>query len=294
MKNANTLEQSAYLNAKTYGAWFNQLYGISLSVFEWLNLPETIDERYLEMVLFWNGQIIFFKDENIGFLALPVMATGPLNVYGIPTMRTAFAYNGYQKPGLTDIDSVLMYNNYTRTPDVSQIQLYAQRLYEIERSIDVNVKSQKTPLLIVCDENQRLSLMNMYQQYDGNAPVIFGAKSAYDKNAFNAISPNVNYTADKLQILKRQYWNEALTYLGVEALTSEKAERLVTGEVTSNLGGTEAQRLTRLNARKQACRYINERFGLNIDVRFRSDLTLSRISENKPLDFSNEEGEQNE
>ena len=108
-------------------------------------------------------------------------------------------------------------------------------------------------------------------QYDGNEPFIFGDKSL-DLDGVKVLNTNAPFIADKLQVLKRQIWNEALTYIGIENANSEKRERLVTDEVTSNLGGVYAQRLTRLNARKQACKQINDMFGLDIDVKFRSEI----------------------
>ena len=74
--------------------------------------------------------------------------------------------------------------------------------------------------------------------------------------------------------MKHQYWNEALTYLGVENVTTEKKERLVSNEVMSNMGDVEAQRFTRLNARKRACEQINELFGLEVDCEFRSGIYI--------------------
>ena len=128
-------------------------------------------------------------------------------------------------------------------------------------------------------------------QYDGNEPFIFGDKSL-DLDGVKVLNTNAPFIADKLQVLKRQIWNEALTYIGIENANSEKRERLVTDEVTSNLGGVYAQRLTRLNARKQACKQINDMFGLDIDVKFRSEIE-NVMTDDEYLDEI-ERGEENE
>ena len=79
------------------------------------------------------------------------------------------------------------------------------------------------------------------------------------------------YVSDKIYQLKIQYWNEALTYLGISNLNVQKKERLVADEVVRSQGGTIASRYSRLEARREACRKINVMFGLNIDVDYRED-----------------------
>lgn len=259
------------LNNDTFIDYFTRLQEICINMFEWSNLPETVDERFLELTLCEYGYAIYFNDEVIGDLVATSMIGGPLDVYRIPTRRTAYAVNGYQK-NLTDKDSVLIFNNYLHTPSMLTIILYARRLYEIERTIDVNVKAQKTPVAILCDESQLFTMKNVYEKYDGNEPVIFGARNL-DMKGIQAMKTDAPFVADKLNILKRQIWNEAMTIFGVENANAEKKERLVTDEVLSNLGGVQAQRYVMLNSRRQAAKKINKMFGTDIEVNFRQDFS---------------------
>lgn len=261
--------ESALFNNRTYLQYYNRLLELAINMYEWKNLPDTIDERFLELTLFSDGMAVFFRDDILGDLCLQCMIGGNLDVYRIPIERTAYATNGYQMH-LNNTNSVIIFNNYTHTNSMLDVEMYARRLYEIERTIDVNVKAQKTPVLIRATENQRLTLKNLYMQYDGNEPFIFGDKNL-DMDGIKALKTDAPYVADKLNILKRQIWNEALTYLGIENSNTEKKERLVSDEVTTNLGGVEAQRFCRLNARRQAANQINKMFGLNIQVDFRQD-----------------------
>ena len=271
--------ESAKLNNETFNDYYNRLTDIALNIYEWHNLPDTIDERFLELALFSNGAAVFFEDDVAGFLALQTMYGGNLDVYRIPNDRRAYAVNGYNKQ-LDSTNSVLIFNNFMRTPSASTIELFAWRLCEIERTVDVNVKAQKTPLLMLCDEKQRLTLEQLYMQYDGNKPFIFGEKNL-DMSGIKAVQTNAPYVADKLQILKKQIFDEALAFLGVETANTEKRERLISDEVTSNLGYVEAQRYVRLNARRQAARKINTMFGLDISVDFRSNTTTIDTSESR-------------
>lgn len=260
---------SAMMNNATYIQYYNRLTELAISMFEWVNLPEEIDPRFLELVLFAKGKAIFFKDPDIGYMALMVTDMGPMNAYRIPLRRRAYASNGYNAELSID-DSVMIYNNYLRTPSKLDVEMFSRRLYNIDRTIDINVNGQKTPILIECDESQRLTLQNLYMQYDGNKPVIYG-DTALQNNPLKAIQTGVPYVADKLTMLKTQYWNEALTYLGISNLNIQKKERLVSDEVARNMGGVIASRYSRLNARKDACKEINKMFGLEIDVEYRDD-----------------------
>ena len=270
--------QSAELNNKTYIDYHDRLKELALNVFEWVNLPPSVDERFLELTLYDIGYCLYFNDEIIGNLALTCTIDGQLDVYRIPVLRRAYAVNGYNKL-CSSRDSVIIFNNYLHTPTSLTIDLFARRLYEIERAIDVNVKGQKTPKLVLSSEQQRLTMKNLYMQYDGNEPFIFGDKNM-DMDAIKTFDTTAPYVADKLNILKHQIWNEALTFLGIENSNQDKRERLVADEVGSNYGNVEAQRNVMLNARRQAVNQINAMFGTNIEVRFRSNLTSMVNREN--------------
>lgn len=284
----NNFEESLAMNNYTYMQYAYRLMELSISMFEWKNLPEGIDERFLEMVLFTDGHAVFFKDDELGdYLALQCLINGKLNVYRIPINRRAFAVNGYQKQ-LTDKDSVIIFNNMLHTNSWLDVKMFAKRLYNLDRIIDVNANAQKTPILIKGSEQQRLTLTNLYKEYDGNAPVIFADKSL-DMNALQVLSTQAPYVADKIYQLKTQIWNEAMTYLGISNVSFQKRERMISDEVTRSQGGTVASRYSRLNARRQACEQINKMFGLNIECDFREDYQLSE----EVMDFTkdNQSGE---
>lgn len=269
--------ESAWLNNRTYIHYYNRLTELAISMFEWKNLPDSIDPRFLELVLFSDGMAVFFKDEVLGYLALQTMIGGNLDVYRIPKIRRAYATNGYNR-SLDEKDSVIIFNNMLHTNCLTDVELFARRLYECDRTIDVNIKAQKTPIMIACDENQRLTMKNLYQQYDGNEPFIFGGKDM-DIKKIQAIVTGAPYVADKVMQTKFQIWNEAMTYLGISNVNMHKKERLLSDEVTRNMGSTVASRYTRLEMRKQACKKINEMFGLNIDVDYREDIQLVDVEE---------------
>ena len=286
--------ESALINNRTYLQYYNRLTELAISMFEWKNLPETVDPRYLEMCLFSDGMCVFFNDEVLGFLALQVAIGGQLNVYRIPIERRAYASNGYQM-NLTEENSVIIFNNYLHTNSMLDVEMFSKRLYNLDRAIDVNANAQKTPILIQCDESQRMTMKNLYKQYEGNEPFIFGSK-ALDVNGLKVLQTGAPYVADKLYELKVQYWNEALTYVGISNINTTKKERMITDEVTRNQGGVVASRYSRLESRRQACRQINDMFGLDIWCDYREDFQDIQevINENEEEEEEYKGGSENE
>ena len=276
--NANTIAEQYYLS---------RLSELAMSMFKWKNLPDSVDPRFLEYTLFYEGAAVFFKDKDLTdvnlseneqgedgtYLALQVVLGGKLNVYRVPNNRKAYAVNTYNKQ-LDAKDSVIIWNNMLRLPEYGRMMFYANKLYQIDRAIDVNVKGQRFPIAILCDENQRLTLKNVYMQYDGNEPFIFGDKNL-DLNAIQVVNTGSPYVADKLQQLKNNIWSEAMMCLGIPNSPSEKKERLVANEAKVSQGGTLASRSSRLEMRKRACDEINKMFGLEIDVEYNQDLDMT-------------------
>lgn len=269
-RNKDQFNQSAVDNNLTFRQYLDRLTELSISMFEWRNLPPTVDARYIELQLFETGCMIYFDDDVIGNLCLNCLYNGQFDVYGNPTSRRAYSkYNQYQKE-LNQDDSVVIWNNYLRTNSIMQVRQYALRLYNLDRIIDVNANAQKTPVIVQATEKQRLTMLNLYKEYNGNAPFIFGDRDI-DFQGLKAISTGAPYICDKIYQLKTQIWNEALTYLGISNINIQKKERLITDEVTRNQGGTIASRYSRLESRREAVKKINEMFGTNIEVNYRED-----------------------
>lgn len=274
-KKYNTLfDDSLAMNNRTYIQYLNRLTELAISMFEWKNLPPTVDPRYLELKLFENGCVVYFNDDVIGDLCLDCIVSGRLDVYGYPILRRAYSgYNNYQKLLKPD-NSVIIYNNFLRTNSVLDVKMFARRLAILDRIIDVNANAQKTPVLIRSSEKQRMTMVNLYKEFDGNAPFIFGDKDL-DLSNLTVLKTDAPYVADKIYQLKTEIWNEALTYLGISNISVNKKERLISDEVTRNQGGTIASRYSRLESRRQSVKHINEMFNKEIEVNYRDDLQLT-------------------
>lgn len=278
-------KSSLFDNKRACNNYTYRLFEMAMSRGHWSKMPKTIDLRYLEQTLITQGACVFFKDDVLGYLCLPVVLNGKLDVYGNPYDFMAISDTGYNKK--LDVNTgVIIYNNYLRMPNIAEIRYYADRLYEYDRIIDVNVKAQKTPVLIKCDKNEILSMENVYQKYDGNQPVIYGKKSLNDDN-ITVLKTDAPYIADKVYTLKQNIWNEALTQLGIPNSDTTKRERMIKDEVLTAQGAVIATRNSPEKMRQIACEKINKMFGLDIWYQFDSidiDNTIKKeVSDDEPL-----------
>lgn len=271
------------LNNRTYIDYLERMKKICLSMFEWKNLPESMNARFLELCLYYNGQAALFYDENYGYINTMCCDGGYINIYGLPTELNCYSYRFNQRRSLymtdtgeeKDKECILVLNNYQRVPTAATIELFALRLAEAQRTADVNIKAQRTPVLITTDQKQYFTLKKMYEEFDGNTPAIFADKNVITPDALKALKTDANFVANDVMEYKREIWNEFLTTMGISNL-SEKRERMIMSEVDSNNELINLNLQSLLIPRKEACKQFNEKYGLMgdraIDVRVRSDL----------------------
>lgn len=226
------------LNDSTFYDYLDRFKKLALSIFEWVNLPKSMNARYLEQTLYYDGMATLLKDKNYGFINTRCSSSGNINIYGLPTRLNCYSYDYNTMrslyTGLPTIQSeamlnymennecILVGNNWDMTPTCSSMELFALRLTEAERTCDVNIKAQKTPVMIVVDERQRIFMENLYSQFDGNSPFIFGDKNQMSQGVLQAIRTDAPYLVDKITDYKKEIWNEALTFLRYQQYISRQ------------------------------------------------------------------------
>ena len=273
----NFKEMNKKLNNLTFTDYFYRLSLIALSIFKWENLPNGINERWIEKYLFDIGECMFFKDPILGFRVSKSIDKG-INIYNEPIDLEP------ESTGLTEpktykngIDTVLIKNNDLSIPTLPTLQLYAYRLADLTRAQDVNITAQKTPILIITSDRQKLTMKNVFNQWSGNEPVIYGDKEM-NIDGVKVLKTDAPIVFDKIQIQKHQLWNEVMTFLGVNNANQDKKERLVDDEVQANNEQVKICLDVMLKARQSACSEINRIFGTNIKVSARIGIE-SKIDE---------------
>lgn len=252
---------------QTYNYYMQRLKSIAISCFDWDGLPPGVRQRNLEISLLRKGACLFYRDEILQqFLTLRCIMGGERNIYDEPIYRTAYANNGYQYR-TDDLGSVIIWDNYLHEDIFPTLSMFAKRLTNIEITKDINLRSQKTPIMILCDERQRLTMENLFEKIDTAVPVIFGTKDL-DLEGVKALNLEAPYLLDKLQEEKVNVLHEAFSYLGVGSLEIIKRERYIQQEMQASQESNIAQRASRLKAREEAADLINDMFNLNISVKY--------------------------
>lgn len=285
-----------YLNNTTYVDYLDRLKLIATSLFNWEGLDEVAGvgaSRFLELALYENGRAVFFKDDELGYLALRVNPNDKFNVYMLPTKVICYSFEYNKEKDFDDV--VYIMNNNLEKATLETIRLFAYRLYEVEATINVNLLAQKTPVLIEGDTKTILTLKNVYMQYSGNTPFIFGNKGYDLSNRLSVLNTNAPYLIDKLTLHKHEIWNECLTFLGINNTNVDKRERLITDEVNSNNELINYYLNCFYKTRKDACERINKKYGLNIQVKLNKDvLDLLDVDEKDVTEYEEKEVVENE
>ena len=264
---------------------------IAINIFEWKRkngepletISEGLTSTQIEEELYDKGCSLFFKDENIGYMALPVAPANKLNVYRKPTKFIAIG-NNYTKE--YDVDnSVLIKNNTLKKATFDIIDYYTSKLADIELTKDLHRNAHKTPIILECTEDTLLSAKNTFKKVRANEPVIYKNKTRGEEVGVNVLNANVPYINDKLEDDYHNYEARILTALGLDNYVEDKKERVQSAEVESQQEYIISSFRASLNERKKACEAINKMFGLDLEVDY---VKAEQIETDEPVDESEE------
>lgn len=241
--------------------YYNTFKNINLNLFQYENLPETMDARYLELTLYREGiaGVIYHKD--LGFINTKCTPSNNLNLYEIADAYNCYSvveqYGTYK---LNGDDFILVKNNKLMLPNDPTLLMFAKRIYDLDCAIDTNIKLQKFSALALCDEKQRLTIENIMKKWQANIPLIIGDKSLSIDDMLKTVNFNVEYIADKLYVLKEKILADCLTFLGINNISMEKKERLTDDEVNVNNNYIYNNYDVMLSCRQEFCDAFNEKF----------------------------------
>lgn len=256
-----------------------QLMGKCISRFTWEGLPNGIDPRFIETTIFNNGYSVFYYDSFFEmFMAMPATISGPLDIQDNPTGYRV-TRNGVYSRDVPASESVCIWGNLVRVPEIDVVLSYAARLAQIDRTIEIDLLNERNPMIVACSQDQRLTVQNLISKiYDGE-PVVWGTENLAVDNLASMIGVfplNQNAGAGAVSSIKHmeskaKIWGEALTMLGIMNVNSEKRERMVVEEAAGNSGQVLASRESFMKPRQLACEQINEKFGLQISCEWAVD-----------------------
>ena len=277
-------------NNMTFSYYYYKLTLIARSLFTWENLPNNMDERWIEKYLFSSGKCIFYKDPLMGYMVAGFGQQGGINCYGDPTsvypVAENYVYSGEQL--INGENCYVIRNNDLMLPNFPIVRHYSYKLCNIDRAIDTNIEAQKTPIIVRCSDKQRLSLKNAINQRRDNEPVIWTADNANIGDMVSTLELNAQPVFKDLQVQKHMILNEIFTDFGINNANMDKKERMVANEVDANDEQVKASEDVMLKAREEASKQINRIFSLNISVKRRK---LEEIPEYKEINVDKKEEE---
>ena len=260
----------------------NHYQMLALNRYKWENLPNGIESRYIEQMLYDNGECAMFDHPDLGLCVLRSSSRENLNIYGEPTKLTLSGFNEHRTVMMDEC--VLILNNYLGLPTQQNILYYSRRMAEIDDIIMQNLRQQRVPYLFATDENNAFSMKSLYDRIYQGEPAIFVDKEMLNGQPENImVIPTIApYLVDKLQIQKQEMERELLTFLGINN-TLEKKERLIVDETNSNNQFIKMSSDIGYKQRLLACEMMNEMFGLNVSVKETQDEFQEEVNDSGEL-----------
>ena len=252
--------QSASANQRTYLYYVDIITKMALSRFRWINLPETCDERYLEMTLVTQGiaSIAFPRKMEGTFLSLQCAQQGRPNMYDRPIRWLAIGQNG-SRYSCDANNGVVVFDNETRYPLMAGIQLYANELTHLRLTRRMNRMHQQIPFILTGPQERRQDMVNLFKQVAGGEPAIL-ATDDIQQIGYDAMSTGVEFIGEQLAVDEQNIWSRIYTMLGLTN-TTMKQERMTEDEIRAQKAPSELVLESCLIERRKAARELNDRFG---------------------------------
>lgn len=263
--------QTGEYNWRAVMHYYTMFANLAMTRFKWVNLPDSVDSRFLEWCLLNYGSAVAFKPWFSDKLMITKgNGAGTWNAYDNPTefysWGNKWSYRFSSKGG------TIIYDNPSRISIVGSLEMFAREFADIDRTCAVNRRVQKTPWIIEAPEEQRDAALQWLAQVDSNEVAIIGNTGLTGMVNFNVLTSGAPYVEDKMQINKRMRMNELYTFLGIDNANQDKKERVQSEEVQANNGQISMSRLVSLDERNRAAERINKLYGTEIYCVWNSDI----------------------
>lgn len=256
---------------KNLNDYITYMLNRSIIMFKYHNLPETMPQREIELLLQTNGWgCVCEIDGNL--YALNGGLGGVPNAYNMPTeIIISNLYLKFNKTLTIDTDCVVIPNDSMYVGLLPLYNRYCTMLVENDITmILATVNKRIQNLLSANDDNTVESAKSFLKKvYEGELGVIAESK-LFDSLKVNNSSTNAQVSLTDLfefeQYIKASLYNE----IGLSANYNMKRERLTSAEVETNTDNLYPLVDDMINQRRKAVKKINEMFGTNIEVEFNS------------------------
>lgn len=288
---ARRFEASA-TNLATYWTWWHLFYTAAITSFEWEGLPDGVDARYLEHVLFMDGSAAVTQRTSDPCTIMPHIvgsytSSGKMDCYNNPNKIIITTANGQtftrhaspwvKKYGnrygsgrkLMCANAAIGWDSVTRRPLFTLIDLACRRLAEFDITIDQHVRAERCPFIFMVPEEGKGNAEEMFERVNSGQPAIYTTPLVNSVVNGTVLNTGVDYVADKLLNDELKIVSQTYTALGIDNnAAAEKKERVQTAETLANNEQFLIQRESRLRSRQKLCEDMNKLFGCEATVRW--------------------------
>lgn len=219
----------------------------------------------------------------------------------LPLKCSAYGVNVFERPTNVTVANVVL-GNFTRTIGedcelvflegrghgfvnlCGLIDVYAQKLANCDKAIDVNLFNTMTTIIFAVKNSKVAQAIRlMFQKISQGEPAVFVDKDTEINDPSNIITLRAkeNYVADVVQLEKDAIMNEFLTRVGINNANTEKRERLITDEVNANNDEIIGNAKEWNDNLELCCKKVRKMFPSvgNFSIKFVNRSTVDRESE---------------
>ena len=247
----------------------------AMSVFEW-DLPATWNKDYFLYVLYCWGYVAVVNTDKFGVIPQGCGLKG-YDVFYAPTHAVIAnpLLSGILEPRIgTQCELLKLQPDFSGILDL--VGHYAEQMALASQSVSVNLLNSKLSYVFTAKTKALAeSLKKMYDQIAGGEPAVVidsRLKNAADgEETWKAFEQNVggNYIVTDLLADLRKIEAMFDTEIGIPNANTDKRERLIKDEVNANNIETYSKCALWLENLQDACKRVNDMFGLSISVRWR-------------------------
>ena len=247
----------------------------AMSVFEW-DLPATWNKDYFLYVLYCWGYVAVVNTDKFGVIPQGCGLKG-YDVFYAPTHAVIAnpLLSGILEPRIgTQCELLKLQPDFSGILDL--VGHYAEQMALASQSVSVNLLNSKLSYVFTAKTKALAeSLKKMYDQIASGEPaVVIDSRlknSADGEETWKAFEQNVggNYIVTNLLADLRKIEAMFDTEIGIPNANTDKRERLIQDEVNANNIETYSKCAMWLENLQDACKRVNDMFGLSIAVRWR-------------------------
>lgn len=248
-----------------------------IQCFDYENVPNGLDTRWLETYLLLNGTVGLAKSKlnNDKYVCFIGGYCGDIDEYGIGQSYTGATVGGTYD-GVIGQDLVVGLNNSVRMGRTNLLDRYSGLLANIEESIDIGLVNSRMLPVVECANDKDVEQVNSIERQMKSGKMTAVSSKALDvfnqneKDSFKTLELFKSADVNKLQYYSR-FYEETLKRLwletGIEITDKDKSAQVNTDELHSFSKYSRITIEDMLRCREQMCDDFNALYGTNLSVK---------------------------